>query len=109
MLVVNLNTDKGFLLYLFDIEKLKAEDEFTAKRVQTYIDFDKAGFDQVPTGSNWANDVNFGGTVEFCTKNVSKESLKGFLQAPWRATTENFLERRLKAIAQVKAAKDALK
>ncbi|MBQ6615323.1 MAG: hypothetical protein IJH67_03040 [Thermoguttaceae bacterium] len=93
----------------FDIEKLKVKDEFTAKRVQTYIDFDKAGFDQVPTGSNWANDVNFGGMVEFCTKNLSKESLKGFLQTPWHATTENFLEHHLKAIAQVKAAKDALK
>ncbi len=93
----------------FDIEKLKAKGEFPAKYVQTYIDFDKAGFDQVPTGSNWANDVNFGGMVEFCSKNLSKESLKGFLQTPWHATTENFLEHHLKAIAQVKAAKDALK
>jgi hypothetical protein len=77
--------------------------------VQTYLDLDKAGFDQVPTGSNWSNDTNFGGTVEFCTKNLSKEHLKGFLQTPWHPTVEKDLEHHLKAIAQVKAAKDALK
>ena len=76
--------------------------------VQTYLDLDKAGYDQVPTGSNWSNDTNFGGTVEFCTKNLSKEHLKGFLQTPWHATTSNFTEHHLKAIAQVKAAKEKL-
>ena len=90
----------------FDIEKLKATNEFTAKRVQTYLDLDKAGFDQVPTGSNWSNDTNFGGTVEFGLKNLSKEHLKGFLQTPWHMTVERSQDHILKAIDQVKAAKE---
>ena len=36
----------------------------TNKVAKAYIDFDKAGFDQIPTGSNWSNDENFGLTVD---------------------------------------------
>jgi hypothetical protein len=71
------------------------------KYVQTYIDLDKAGFDQVPTGSNWSTDVNFKGTVEFCKKNVAPERLKGFLMAPWFFTLPEWKEKNLQAIAQV--------
>jgi hypothetical protein len=31
------------------------------KMVKAYLDLDKAGFDQIPTGSNWSNNVNFKG------------------------------------------------
>ena len=47
----------------FDPEKNKC--------VKAYLDLDKAGFDQVPTGSNWSSDVNFKGTVAFCRKNFA--------------------------------------
>ena len=86
----------------------KEFDPAKSKYVQAYLDLDKAGFDQVPTGSNWANDENFEGTVEFCSKNLSPELLKGFLQTAWKATTEEFLDRQLKAIEQVKTAMDKL-
>lgn len=72
--------------------------------VQTYLDLDAAGFDQVPTGSNWSNNVNFGRTVEFCRENISKEHLLGFLQTPWKFTAEESLDRHIGAIEQVKAA-----
>ncbi len=71
------------------------------KHVQTYIDLDKAGFDQVPTGSNWSTDVNFKGTVDFCKKNLASERLKGFLMAPWFFTLPEWKEKNLQAIAQV--------
>lgn len=71
------------------------------KYVQAYIDLDKAGFDQVPTGSNWSSDVNFKGTVEFCKKNLAPERLKGFLMAPWFFTLPEWKEKNLLAIAQV--------
>ena len=51
-------------------------------RVKVYEDLDKAGFDQVPTGSNWSCDDNFSGTVKFCRKACSPERLKGFMTAP---------------------------
>ncbi len=73
--------------------------------VQTYLDLEKAGFDQVPTGSNWSNDVNFGRTVEFCKKNISRERLYGFLQTPWKATVADSLEHHYRAIEQIEAAK----
>ena len=71
------------------------------KHVQAYIDLDKAGFDQVPTGSNWSTDLNFKGTVDFCKKNLAPERLKGFLMAPWFFTLPEWKEKNLQAIAQV--------
>lgn len=73
------------------------------KYVKTYLDLDKAGFEQVPAGSNWSNDVNFKGTVEFCRKNLAPERLKGFLMAPWFFTLPEWQEKNLQAIAQVEA------
>ena len=71
------------------------------KHVQAYTDLDKAGFEQVPTGSNWSSDVNFKGTVDFCKKNLAPERLKGFLMAPWFFTLPEWKEKNLQAIAQV--------
>lgn len=73
------------------------------KYVNAYLDLDKAGFEQVPAGSNWSNDVNFKGTVEFCKKNLAPERLKGFLMAPWFFTLPEWQEKNLQAIAQVEA------
>lgn len=73
------------------------------KYVKTYLDLDKAGFEQVPAGSNWSNDVNFKGTVDFCRKNLASERLKGFLMAPWFFTLPEWQEKNLQAIAQVEA------
>ena len=77
-------------------------------RVQAYIDLDKAGFDQIPTGSNWSNDVNFGRTVEFCEANLSKEHLLGYLTAPWVFTLPKFEAQNMRAIDQVAAARKAI-
>ncbi len=73
------------------------------KYVKTYLDLDKAGFEQVPTGSNWSNDVNFKGTVEFCRKHLAQERLKGFLMAPWFFTLPEWQAKNLQAIDQVEA------
>ena len=77
-------------------------------RVQAYIDLDKAGFEQIPTGSNWSNDVNFGRTVEFCEKYLSKERLLGYLTAPWVFTLPKFEAQNMRAIDQVAAARTSL-
>lgn len=73
------------------------------KHVQAYLDLDKAGFEQVPTGSNWGNDVNFKGTVEFCRQKLAPERLKGFLMAPWFFTLPAWQDKNLQAIGQVEA------
>lgn len=74
------------------------------KAVKAYLDLDRAGFDQVPTGSNWSNDVNFKGTVSFCRNRLSQMHLKGFLMAPWFFTLPEWREKNLAAIGQVEAA-----
>ena len=58
--------------------------------VKAYLDLERAGFDQMPTGSNYSRDGNFAGTVEFCRKNVSPDRLKGFVMAPWRHTIQHW-------------------
>ncbi len=65
------------------------------KEVQAYLDLDKAGFEQAPTGSNWGTDANFRGTVEFCKSNLAPERLKGYLMAPWFFTLPEWREKHL--------------
>ena len=74
------------------------------KYVKAYLDLEKAGVDQVPTGSNWSCDTNFPDTVGFCRKGLAPERLKGFLMAPWFFTLPEWQEKNLQAIAQVEAA-----
>ncbi len=69
--------------------------------VQAYIDLDKAGFDQTPTGSNWSSPDNFRSTVKFCRGNISPAHLKGFLQTPWKPMLPQCRDRQLQAIDQV--------
>ena len=58
-----------------------------------FYDLEKAGFEQVPCGTNWtgwkrrelgvgADDV-IGKLVKRCRRDISVKSLKGFMMAPW--------------------------
>ena len=88
----------------FDLEALKAKGkEKYIPYVKAYEDLDKAGFDQVPTGSNWSYDTNFAGTVKHCRKVCSPERLKGFMMAPWFFTLPGWEKKNLEAIDQVGA------
>ena len=71
--------------------------------VAAYEWLDKAGFDQIPTGSNWACDVNFEGTVKFCDKVCDKKLLKGYMMAPWTRTFAIHEEKSMQAVAQMDA------
>ena len=89
----------------FDMEVLKARTKTgrSVMMVKTYEELDKAGFDQIPCGSNWTCDVNFAGTVKHCRKVCSPERLKGFLMAPWFMTIPAKEKKNLEAIDQVGA------
>ena len=80
----------------FDTSKMK-----NAYRVDTYDVLDKAGFDQVPTGSNFSCDTNFAGTVKFCDEKCSKNLIKGYMMAPWTRTFAIHEEKSMEAIAQM--------
>ena len=72
-------------------------------QVTAYETLDKAGFDQIPTGSNWNNDANFSITVEYCRKVCSPSRLKGFMMAPWFFTLPEWEGKLLEAVDQVGA------
>lgn len=72
-----------------------------AKYVDAYEWLDKAGFDQVPTGSNFGCDDNFVKTVEFCDSRCRKDLIKGYMMAPWTRTFAIHEEKSMQAIAQM--------
>ena len=71
------------------------------KYVAAYEWLDKAGFEQVPTGSNFSCDTNFAGTVKFCDEKCHKELLKGYMMAPWTRTFAIHEAKSHEAIAQM--------
>src|SRR5688572_14652100 len=66
--------------------------------VRTFVEVDKAGYDQLPTVSNWETPENIYGTIRFCREHLSKDHLKGFLLTPWRPTMEETRDRHMDAI-----------
>ena len=67
-------------------------------QVECYERLEKAGFDQIPCGGNWREEVNLGETVKFCRECIAPERLLGFLVAPWRRLTPSFREVNLKGV-----------
>jgi hypothetical protein len=73
----------------FDVSKMKEHKDL----VQLFYDLEKAGFDQVPCGSNWSSayrrrkgpkvNESMCALVPFCRKVVAPERLKGFLMTSW--------------------------
>ena len=74
-------------------------------RAETYELLEKAGFDQLPTGSNCYNDQNLGLTVPFCRKIIAPERLKGFMTAPWYFIWPGHEQRNIESIDQLMAAR----
>ena len=78
-------------------------EECNATQIDTarYIDLDKAGFDQVPAGSNWLCNTNFANLVKFCDENCSRDRIKGYMMTTWLFTLEKYEARALEAISQM--------
>ena len=55
-----------------------------------YVELEKAGYDQVPTASNWSVDDSVACTVAFARKHIAASRLKGFLAAPWVKSLPQF-------------------
>ncbi len=71
-------------------EKLNPKDHY----VKEYIDLNKNGYDQIPTGSyHDYNTGSIGSTVEFGKKYLDDSKLLGFLQTFWRPTIEENRDR----------------
>lgn len=57
-----------------------------AKRISTYEELDRLGYDQVPGCSTWNNHWNPTQTVAFGKDRLDDNRLKGFLIIPWTET-----------------------
>jgi hypothetical protein len=66
--------------------------------VSAYDTLEQNSFDQIPTGSNHSNTVNFGRTVAYCRDRISPERLMGFLMTVWRPPTEKFRDQHIEAL-----------
>lgn len=88
--------------YSDEFENLKPK---TARHIDWFRRLGEAGYDQLPTGSNFVKDGNMAGLVKFCTRTVPSASLKGFMMAPWWPTHERYRERLLKAFDLTAAAR----
>ncbi len=73
--------------------------------LKAFHELEEAGYDQVPTGSNFFNAGNFGKLVEYCRKNLAPERLKGYLQTPWKFCNQEDREHCLESIRLAKEAK----
>jgi hypothetical protein len=69
--------------------------------VRAYLDLDESGFEQVPTASNHSHSENFEMTVAYCRRSLDASRTLGYMQTPWRPTTEQFRREHLEAIEQV--------
>ena len=72
--------------------------------LESFLVLEKAGFDQIPCGSNWACEENIAGLVRFCRKNIAPERLKGFLMTTWGPTLPNHEAKLLRGIDLAAAA-----
>ena len=121
-LSVNYNKDGSFTTGLLVDEQYGGFDLATNKtsdyaRLKGFYDLDKAGFDQIPCGTNWVGEVRerkkvgaddvIGKLVALCRRDISPQHLKGFLMAPWASCdNETNLNLNLRGIDLFAAALD---
>ena len=81
----------------FDLRSALARNRWA---LRNYIDFDNAGFDQVPTGTNYSPELveNFPRLVEFCDAHISPDRLKGYLQTPWAVMIPEYRDLVLRSV-----------
>ena len=70
-----------------------------------YVWLDEAGFDQVPTGSNWSTPENMAATAKFIKNTCAPENIRGFLAAPWVKTLPQFEKLHEEQVDQVAEAR----
>ena len=75
-----------------------------APRVKDFIAMDRAGYDQVPTVSNWYDPEAIDRGIEFCRRHIAAERLKGFLLTPWRPTLPETRAKHVEALERFAAA-----
>ena len=76
--------------YSPEFSGMPAED-FRNVRLRCFDNMDKAGFDQVPTGSTFSSPKNFEGLVRYSMEHISPEHTMGFMHTTWERVAEGWL------------------
>jgi len=79
--------------------------EYFKRFLKCYSAFEKAGFDQIPTGSCWNCDENMENLAEYARHVISPEHLLGFMQTAWKPTVAAEKDFQLHAIDLIGEAK----
>ena len=87
--------------YYGDVFDLNALEEPIKTHLGLYHKLEEHGYDQVPTGSNWREDINMEATVEHCKDVVDPSRLLGFMTASWFPTLSPCLEKHQDAVRQI--------
>lgn len=70
--------------------KRKEDGSYEDHRPGGYVDLSKAGYEQVLTASTWAYEFNYEETFQIARDELSPESFKGVMAAPWQFTTMDY-------------------
>ena len=65
----------------------------TVNGAAAFMELEKAGFDQMPCTSNWAEDASAEAVVKYCKEHIDPARLKGFCTAPWAMTVPDTPEK----------------
>lgn len=65
---------------------------------KTFIDVDKAGYDQVPTVSNWETPENISAAIKSCKQHCEPDRIKGYFLTAWKPTLESARDKHMDAI-----------
>ena len=105
------NVGRNVLLsnWYYELDYGKDKNAFWRELAEGYALFEKDGYDQIPCGTNYYKDANFGGLVKYCDGVVSPQRLKGYLMAPWKPTLPVFEAFHMKSLDLVEAAMKARK
>jgi len=87
---------------------IPAEGEYV-KYLSLFNKLNDAGFDQIPTGSNWSLADNFSQLAAYCKENIDEKYLLGMMQTPWFPTLRETAQKHDGAIADMRKAIDVFR
>lgn len=71
------------------------------EHIEYFAKLEQAGFDQIPTASNYTNTQSLSLLVEHCRQVIAPERLLGFLHTTWYPTIEEEQHRMIQAAEQI--------
>jgi hypothetical protein len=88
--------------YYYDQFMLNPENEPHYTYLKGFLELEELGYEQIPTASVWSNLDNYPNLVDFCSKYISEDKLKGFMMSTWWGMTPENEKLQLDAVEIVR-------